>query len=113
MSVAECILKLVQTGKIAKALGDEAQALYERSKGEFQRDMGPASAEAAAGLAVARAMESGAKRLKYDAAKQALGWANFERVALEHPDGVVAGGMDQPSSSLRRRGTRHSDNVAQ
>jgi hypothetical protein len=111
MSVADCILKLVATGKIAKSLGDEAQALYERSKGEFQRDMGPASAEAAAGLAAARVMEAGAKRLKYDAAKQALGWANFERVALEHPDGVVAGVMDQLSSSLRGRGTRNVDSV--
>lgn len=111
MSIADCIVKLVQTGKITKAIGDEARALYERSKGEYQRDMGPASAEAAAGLAVARAMEAGAKRMKYDAAKQALGWANFERTALEHKDGVIAGVMDQLTPSLRGRGTRNVDSV--
>lgn len=111
MSIQECILKLVQTGRISKELGDEAQALYERSKGEYQRDMGPASAEAAAGLAVARSIEAGAKRMKYDAAKQALGWANFEKVALEHPDGPVAGVMDQLTASLRGRGTRNVDSV--
>lgn len=111
MSVQDCILKLVQAGRITKELGDEAQALFERSKGEFQRDMGPASADAAAGLAVARAMEAGAKRLKYDAAKQALGWANFERTALEHPDGPIAGVMDQLTASLRGRGTRNVDSV--
>jgi hypothetical protein len=111
MSVAECIGKLVATGRITKQLADEAQSLYERSKGEFQRDMGPASAEAAAGLAVARSMDAGAKRMKFDAAKQALGWANFEKVAIEHPDGMVAGVMDQLTSSLRGRGTRNVDSV--
>lgn len=111
MSVAECVLKLVNTGQITKALGDEAMGLYERAKGEYSQHMGPASAEAAAGLAAAKAMEAGAKRLKYDTAKQALGWANFERTALEHPDGIVAGVMDQLTASLRGRGTRNVDSV--
>lgn len=111
MSIAECVVKLVQTGQISKALGDEALALYERSKGEFQRDMGPASADAAAGLAVARSMQSAAKRMKYDAAKQALAFANFERTALAHPDGIVAGVLDQLTASLRGRGTRNVDSL--
>lgn len=109
--VADCIAKLVATGRITRDIGDEAQALYERSKGEFQRDMGPAQAEAAAGLAAARAMEAGARKLKTDAAKQALAWANFEKTALEHPDGPVAGVLDQLSQSLRGRGTRNVDTV--
>lgn len=111
MAVTECIVKLVATGRITREIGDEAQALYERSKGEFQRDMGPAQSEAAAGLAAARAMEAGAKKLKTDAAKQALAWASFEKTALEHPDGPVAGVLDQLSQSLRGRGTRNVDTV--
>lgn len=111
MSVLKCVTNLVQTGKITKALGDEALALYERSKGEFSKNMGPAEAEAAAALATARAMESGAKRLKNDVAKQAIAFANFERTMLEHPDGPIAGVMDQLTQSLRSRGTRNVDSV--
>jgi phage terminase Nu1 subunit (DNA packaging protein) len=111
MSVNECVTKLVQTGKITKALGDEALALYERSKGEFSRNMGPADADAAAALATARAMQSGAKKLKNDVAKQAIAFANFERTMLEHPDGPIAGVMDQLTQSLRSRGTRNVDAV--
>jgi len=113
MSVTECVVKLVTAGQISKAVGDEALALYERSKGKYSRDMGPASAEAAAGLAVAREMAAGAKKLKYNAAKQAIGWANFERIALDHPDGIVAGVLDQLTASLRGRGTRNVDSVTE
>lgn len=111
MSVAECVANLVSTGAIPKALGDEAMALYERSKGEFQRNMGPADAEAAAALDTARTMESGAKKLRNAAAKQAIGFANFERVMLDHQDGPVAGVLDQLAQSLRGRGTRNADSV--
>jgi hypothetical protein len=101
MSVLKCVTNLVQAGKITKALGDEALALYERSKGEFQKNMGPAEADAAAALATARAMEAGAKRLKNDVAKQAIAFANFERTMIEHPDGPIAGVLDQLTQSLR------------
>jgi hypothetical protein len=111
MSVLKCVTNLVQTGKITKALGDEALALYERSKGEYAKHMGPAEADAAAALATARSMEAGAKRMKNDVAKQAIGFANFERTMLEHPDGPIAGVMDQMTQSLRSRGTRNVDAV--
>lgn len=111
MSVAECVAKLVAVGDITPAIANEALDLYTRSKGEFAKTMGPAQAEAAAGLAAARAMENGAKRLKSDTAKQALAFANFERTALEHPDGSIAGVMDQLAPSLRGRGTRNVDTV--
>ena len=111
MSVLKCVTNLVQTGKITKALGDEALALYERSKGEYAKHMGPAEADAAAALATARAMEAGAKRLKNDVAKQSIAFANFERTMLEHPDGPIAGVMDQLTQSLRSRGTRNVDSV--
>ena len=112
MPVAECVRDLVMSGRITKSIGDEAMALYERSRGEYSRNMGPADAEAAAALAAARALESGAKKLKNDVAKQAIGFANFERTMLEHPDGPVAGVMDQLSQSLRGRGTRNVDSVS-
>jgi hypothetical protein len=111
VSVSECVVKLVQAGKITKALGDEALALYERSKGEHSKFMGPAEAEAAAALATARAMEAGAKRMKNDVAKQAIAFANFERTMLEHQDGPIAGVLDQLTQSLRSRGTRNVDAV--
>lgn len=111
MSVAECVIKLVQTGKITKALGDEALSLYERSKGEYAKHMGPAEADAAAALATARSMEAGAKRLKNDVAKQAIAFANFEKTMLEHQDGPIAGVLDQLTQSLRSRGTRNVDAV--
>lgn len=111
MSVLECVTNLVKTGAITRAIGDEALALYERSKGEFSRNMGPADAEAAAALATARAMQAGAKKLKNDAAKQAIAFAGFEQRMLEHPDGPIAGVMDQLTQSLRSRGTRNVDIV--
>jgi hypothetical protein len=111
MSVLRCVTNLVSEGKITKALGDEALALYERSKGEFQKNMGPAEAEAAAALATARAMEAGAKRMKNDVAKQAIAFANFERTMMEHQDGPIAGVLDQLTQSLRSRGTRNVDAV--
>jgi phage terminase Nu1 subunit (DNA packaging protein) len=111
VSVSECVIKLVQAGKITKALGDEAMALYERSRGEYAKSMGPAEADAAAALATARSMEAGAKRMKNDVAKQAIAFANFERTMLEHPDGPIAGVLDQMTQSLRGRGTRNVDTV--
>jgi len=99
MSVLECVTKLVAAGTITKAHGDEALALYERSKGEFSKNMGPAEADAAAALATARAMAAGAKRLKNDVAKQAIGFANFERTMLEHPDGPDRRG-DGPADAI-------------
>ncbi|MCC7115065.1 MAG: hypothetical protein IT520_11840, partial [Burkholderiales bacterium] len=90
MSVAECIAKLVAAGTIDKKVAGEALDLYTRSKADYARTMGPAQAEGAAALAVAKAMESAGKTLKNDAAKQAIAYANAERTMLEHPQGRVA-----------------------
>lgn len=111
MSIVNCVARLLAEGKITQPSADEALSLYERSRGEFAARMGPADADAAAGLAAARAMQSGARRLKNDAGKQALAFANFERTALQHPDGVVAGTLDQLAQSLRGRGTRNVDSA--
>jgi hypothetical protein len=95
MAASDCIKKLVVAGRISRALGDEALALYRRSLGEYTEIMGPASAEAAAALSMARALEAGALKMANDQAKQAGAWARFEKRMLEHPKGRVAGIMSQ------------------
>jgi hypothetical protein len=90
-----CINKLVAAGRITRELGNEALALYRRSLGEYTEIMGPASAEAAAALSMARALEAGAAKMANDGAKQAAAWARFETRMLEHPEGRVAGMMSQ------------------
>lgn len=109
MSVVDCIEKLVKVGQISRQVADEALGLYERSKGEFGRTMGPASAEAAAGLAAARALEASAKRLKNDTAKQAIAWAKAEERILAHPKGRVAGIMSMLTRDIWEAG---GENVA-
>ena len=111
MSIADCVAQLVTSGRISRIDGEEALALYKRSRGQFAEHMGPADADAAASLAAARAMQAGGRQLANDATKQAVAFANFERTAMQHPDGLVAGTLDQLASSLRGRGTRNVDSV--
>ncbi|MCJ8141641.1 hypothetical protein MKI84_01795 [Ancylobacter sp. A5.8] len=109
MPINECVAKLVKTGAISKEIGDEALGLYERSRGEFGRTMGPAQADAAAALATAKAMEAGAKKLRNDTAKQALAFASAERRVLEHPKGRAAGLMSMLTRDIWEQG---GENVA-
>jgi hypothetical protein len=48
--VADCIAKLSAAGRITGKVADEALEFYKRSKAEYSREMGPASADAAAAL---------------------------------------------------------------
>lgn len=109
MSIAECVAKLVKVGTISKEIGEEAMGLYERSRGEFGRTMGPAQADAAAALATAKAIEAGAKKLRNDMAKQALAFANAESRVLQHPQGRVAGLMSMLTRDIWEAG---GENVA-
>lgn len=93
MSVKDCVAKLVKVGSITREIGEEALGLYERSRAEYGRTMGPAQADAAAALATARAMEAGARKLKNDVAKQALAYAAAEKRVLGHRRGRTAGAM--------------------
>jgi hypothetical protein len=93
MSIRDCVEKLVAVGRVTRAIADEALGLYDRARGAYSETMGPASADAAAALAVAKEMAAGAKRLKNQADKQALGWASLERRILEHEKGAAAGMM--------------------
>lgn len=109
MSVRDCVEKLVKAGRVTRAIADEALGLYERAKGEYSATMGPASADAAAALAVAKDMETGARTLKNEAAKQALAWANAEKRMLEHPKGKVAGVMSQLTRDIWEKGGMNVD----
>ena len=104
MPASECIRKLVAAGRISARLGEEALALYRRSLGEYTEIMGPASAEAAAALSMARALEAGAAKMANDQAIQAASWARFEKRMLEHPKGRVAGIMSQLTRDIWERG---------
>lgn len=104
MSVKECIEKLVKVGSITRQIADEALDLFERQKGEFTQTMGPASAEAAAAHATAKAMEQGAKQLKYEASKQALAYHRFETDMHAHPQGPVAGVMAKLTRDIWGKG---------
>src|SRR5262245_52870528 len=108
MGADSCISKLVAAGRISAKLGAEALALYRRSLGEYTEIMGPASAEAAAALALARPLESGGQQPAHDGTKQAAAWARFDTRMLEHPEGRVAGIMGQLTRDIWERG---GDNV--
>jgi hypothetical protein len=41
-NVQECIAKLVATGTISKAVGEEAHEMFRHSKAEYSRELGPA-----------------------------------------------------------------------
>lgn len=60
--VAECIAKLVTAGRISRAIGDEALEFFKRSKAEYSRELGPASADAAAALETAKQMRDRAAK---------------------------------------------------
>jgi hypothetical protein len=49
--VGVCIDKLIATGQITEAIGDEAREMIRRSKAEYSRDLGAACPAAAARVA--------------------------------------------------------------
>jgi hypothetical protein len=60
-STAQCIDKLVTGGQITRKVADEALEFFRRSKAEYSREMGPASANAAAALETAKRMHDTAR----------------------------------------------------
>ena len=48
--VQECIGKLVNAGAISREIGEQALDMFRRSKAEYSKTMGPASADAPAAL---------------------------------------------------------------
>src|SRR6516164_1299906 len=85
--VAECISKLVTTGAITRAIGDEALDMFQRSKAEYTKQMGPASADAAAALEAAKKLRETAANQQLKIAASVRTWRDIERRVIEDPRG--------------------------
>lgn len=115
--VVECIEKLVVAGKITRAIGDEAREFYTRSKAEWSREMGPASADAAAALETAKKLRDRAAENQIAIAADVKRWQTIERRIVEDPrgrDAALAGALskdtligDNRLSALRKAEPDH------
>lgn len=92
-TVAECIQKLVVAGKVSQQVADKALGLYKRSQAEFSLQAPPASAEAAAALAVARIMREQAAKRELNIANKVMTHKLGEERIVNHPYGRAAGLM--------------------
>jgi hypothetical protein len=77
-TVAECIEKLVATGQVTRAIGDEALETFKRSKAEYSYATGPASADAAAAQVAAKAMSDKAAERQIAIAASVKTWRDLE-----------------------------------
>lgn len=93
MSIANCLVRLVQAKRITQKQADDALALHDGLQGRLYPAMGPASAEAASALEAARAMAQAAQERKLMAAKQAIRQAEIIGRMEKHPQGKTAGLM--------------------
>src|SRR6516164_405811 len=96
--VAECIGKLVTTGAITRAIGDEALDMFQRSKAEYTKQMGPAGADAAAALEAAKKLREQAANKQLAIAAGVKTWRNIERRVIDDP----RGGMLQVNAMLSK-----------
>lgn len=85
--VSECISKLIATGTISRAIGDEALDMFRRSKAEYTKAMGPAGADAAAALAAAKQLRETAAKKQLSIAASVKTWRDIERRVIDDPRG--------------------------
>ena len=85
--VSDCIDKMVTAGQVSRALGDEALALFERSRTEFSMQAGPASSAAAAALETAKKMRDRAAARQINIATTVKAFQTGERRIMEDPRG--------------------------
>ena len=85
--VSECITKLVATGAITRAIGDEAFEMFTRSRAEYSKAMGPASADAAAALEAAKKLRDKAASRQLKIAAQVKTWRTIEQRVIDDPRG--------------------------
>lgn len=90
MSLASCIDKLVAAGTVSRKTADQALDMHKRMQGEFTRELPPASAEAAAALATAKALRDGAAEKLRNVAAMAETFRQGEARLAEHPMGKMA-----------------------
>jgi hypothetical protein len=96
--VLECITKLANAGQITRAVADEAAEFFKRSKAEWSREMGPASADAAAALETAKKMRDKAAQNQIAIAADVKRWQTIEKRIVEDPRGrnaALAGALSK------------------
>lgn len=86
-SVVECIAKLELAGTITRAVGDEAREFFRRSKAEWSRETGPASADAAAALETAKKLRDKAAENQIAIAADVKRWQTIEKRIVDDPRG--------------------------
>lgn len=93
--VTECIEKLVVGGQIGRRVADEALEFFKRSRAEYSRETGPASADAAAALETAKKMHDTAKANEIKIATTVKAMQKAEKRIVEDPRGrnAAAAGM--------------------
>jgi hypothetical protein len=101
-NVAECIGKLVATRAISQAIGDEALAMFQRSKAEYSKQMGPAGADAAAALEAAKKLRERAADKQLAIAAGVRTWRDIERRVIDDPRGHVRGYPASPEAQKLR-----------
>jgi hypothetical protein len=89
-SIAQCIEKLVVAGTVTRKTADEALGMYERSKAEYSTETGPAGADAAAALEVAKKLRDRAAERQISIAASVKTFQVAEQRVLEHPYGRAA-----------------------
>lgn len=104
MSIKDCVEKLVTSGQIARKVADEALGLYDRMNSRYSGEAGPASAEAAAALATARALRQGAAEKAAKIANDVRAFVDMETRIDAHPYGRNAGLMAMMTKDMWREG---------
>lgn len=104
MSIKGCVEKLVAVGKVTRKAADDALSLYDRMNARYSADAGPASAEAAAALATARALRKSAADKAARIANDVRAFTDAEARVLEHPYGRKAGLMALMTKDMWREG---------
>jgi len=85
--VLECINKLAIGGQISRAIADEAKEFFRRSRAEYSKETGPASADAAAALETAKKMRDKAIENQIGIAADVKRWQTIERRIVDDPRG--------------------------
>lgn len=93
MSIQDCLERLVAAKRISQKAADDALVLHTGVQSRLYPAMGPASADAAAALEVAKIMAQAAKERKLQAAKIAIRQAEVLSRMEKHGKGKVAGLM--------------------
>lgn len=104
--VSDCLQKLVAAGQVSRKIADEALEFFKRSKAEYSREMGPASADAAAALEAAKKMRDRAAENQLAIAADVKTFQINEQRVKEDPRGRNAAVAGMLSKDTLRGDTR-------